>query len=267
MSWHIDEGTLERYVEAQIGEVDSDSIEAHLMACDDCRRATSRMVDVERRDRIWGRVCDRVDQPTARRGESILRWFGLPTHTARLVALTPAISASWLSSVVTVLVLAVLASQSLNGDPIVFLVMAPLVPVVGVVVAFRHPVDPLYEVGMASPTGGFYLVLVRATAVLAASLVVTVIPSLLFAELRLTMGWLLPAFLVTVLTLVLATMTEISTAAVVVSTAWVAVAVVLERAGSPQVSIFGAGAQLIIAAMAAALVAVLFARRNIFERL
>jgi hypothetical protein len=179
--------------------------------------------------------------------------------------MTPSVQPSWLVAVATILALAALAAPNLG--PIPFLVVAPLVPVVGVAIAFGHPIDPVHEIGVASPTGGFRLVLIRTSAVLTTSIAVSVVPALFLRELRLMAVWLLPALVCTLLVLVVSTFTHLSTAAVIASLLWVVGVTAAELAASTPGVSFGTPAQLMFAVAALGLISLLMLRRTRFERI
>lgn len=265
MTWHVSQEMMASYRDGASSDAAAHSLELHLVECEPCRRIASQAVDADRRDRIWAGITERVDTPSPRWIERALRPFGVPAHVARLIAMTPSVKPSWLVAVATTLVLAALAAPDLG--PIPFLVVAPLVPVVGVAVAFGHPIDPVHEIGVASPTGGFRLVLIRACAVLMASMAVSVVPALFLRELRWVAVWLLPALVCTLLVLVMATYTQLSTAAAVVSLLWVAGVAATELTASTPAASFDGAAQLMFAGAVAGLITLLLLRRTKFERI
>jgi hypothetical protein len=209
-------------------------------------------------------LLDSVGQPEPRPGERFLSALGVPAHVARLLALTPSVGLSWVLSVVAALAFAVFASYGF-GEPMPFLVLAPLIPVLGVVVSYQRRLDPLYEIGIASPVGGFRLMLMRATAVLVTSIVVAAVASVGIPEIRFSAVWLLPALFLTVLTLILSTVMQTASAAVVASAIWVGGVVTAEVVASEPYIVFGATAQLVFAVLAVLLMAGLIGRRGSFE--
>jgi len=265
MTWHVSQEMMASYRDNASSDAASHSLELHLIECEPCRRIAYEAVDPDRRDRIWAGITERVDTPRSRWIERALRPFGVPTHIARLIAMTPSVQPSWLVAVAIILALAALAAPNLG--PIPFLVVAPLVPVVGVAIAFGHPIDPVHEIGVASPTGGFRLVLIRASAVLMASIAISVVPALFLREFRWMVVWLLPALACTLLVLVISTFTHLSTAAVVVSLLWVAGVTATELAASTPVASFVGLAQLIFAGAVLGLLTLLLLRRTSFERI
>ena len=264
MTWHIDDQMLALYMDGRLSEVPAFSLEAHVLACARCQRSVSDGVDSQREEQIWQRLLDSVGQSEPRPGERFLSGLGVPAHVARLVALTPSVGLSWVLSVVVALAFAVFASNG-SGEPMPFLVLAPLLPVLGVAVSYQRRIDPLYEIGIASPVGGFRLMLVRATAVLMASIGVAAVAALGLPEIRFSAVWLLPALFLTVLTLMLSTVMQTASAAVVASAIWVGGVITAEVITSKPYIAFGATAQLVFAVLAVLLMAALIGRRGSFE--
>ena len=265
MSWHVSPELVASYRDSVSSDAASHSLELHLLACEPCRRIASEAVDQDRQERIWAGINDAVDMPRSRWIERALRPFGVPAHIARLIAMTPSVQPSWLVAVVALLALAALAAPNLG--PIPFLVIPPLVPVAGVAIAFGHPIDPVHEIGVASPTGGFRLVLIRTSAVLVASIAVSVVPAIFLREFRSMAVWLLPALACTLLALVISTFTRLSTAAVAVSLLWVAGVTATELAASTPVVAFEGPAQLMFAGTVVGLITLLVLRRTRFEQI
>lgn len=262
MSWHLDQAVLGMYRAGRLPDVAADSVEAHLEACDACRLLVD--VDDGHRERVWSRVLDETLTPTVRPGERLLRRVGVDAASSRLLAMTPSVRPSWLVSVVMVVTLAIVASRNFDGGPVMLLLVAPLVPVAGVAASFGPGTDPLYEVGLASPTGGLRLLLLRAVAVLAVSSVAVAAPATVLVELRWTAACLLPALALTLLTLLLSSMSPPAVAAAVVSGLWVAI--VAAVAVGPTLDTFARGVIQAVFAVVVAVLAIGFvARRQAFE--
>lgn len=268
MSWHAHEETIDAYVSGRIDEASAISLETHLLACTSCRGAISTRVDVDRRERIWNGLRAMIDRPRLRLVERALIRLGVPAHTARLLVATPSLRTSWLLGVAATLVFAVVASRGIAGAPLPFLLLAPLVPLMGVATAFGQSVDPAWEIGLASPTGGFRLMLIRATGVLVTSAGLAGLATLALPELGWgAAAWLLPSLALTVLTLVLSsTAASVTTAASIVGVGWLTGVTVVERLSSEPLAAFGPTAQVAFAVLAAASTAVLAGRHDAFER-
>ena len=61
MSWHADEELLQQYASGGLDAANSFSVEAHILACDDCRIRVPR--DATRLDAIWSGVRGSISAP------------------------------------------------------------------------------------------------------------------------------------------------------------------------------------------------------------
>lgn len=263
--WHVGEETLVRYAQSR-GRLSVDaSVEAHLLSCGQCRARLARAVDVGRLERLWGDVVERVDAPGRGLVERLLRRAGMAESTARLLVATPTLRASWLLSMVVVLAFAVSAATASSGDErgtLLFLVVAPMLPVAGVAAAFRRGLDPTHEIGLAAPYSQLRLLLLRSAAVTAVTCPAALVAGLLLPARALTAAaWLLPALALTSLTLVLSRRVDVVGSAVGVAAVWTA-AVVSSHVQFGQFAAFGPTGQLACLAVAAASVIVLVADRD-----
>jgi hypothetical protein len=198
--------------------------------------------------------------------ERLLARVGVPEHTARLLAVTPSLRLSWVLAVAAALGFAVMTAQTGAAGELVFLVVAPLVPVAGVAVAYGPGMDPAHELGLASPTGGFRLMLIRATAVLLTSAALAGVAALGLPDVGwMTAAWLLPSLTLTLLTLALSTATSPYGAVGVVTVVWVVGVTVTERLAAEPFAAFGFGAQMLFGAIAVASALMVVARRDAFE--
>jgi hypothetical protein len=267
MSWHADGAILDGYANGTLGGASVYSVEAHLAGCSRCRVELSRRVDVGRLDRIWNNVRSDVEAPRRSALERALIRLGVPAHTARLLVTTPSLRPSWILAVAASLAFAVLAGRLVGGGNVPFLVIAPLVPVLGVAAAFARPIDPLWEIGVATPTGGFRLTMIRAAAVIAASIVPTALATLGLPELGwIAVAWLLPALGLTLLTLALSPGAATPVVAGVVAAAWAVGVVIAGRVAVDPLAAFEARGQVLLATIAVASVIVVLRRRDTFER-
>lgn len=267
MTWHIDPVMLERYCRGDLGEASVMSAEAHLLACADCRSALTPGVDADALERMWLGVRDAMDAPRARILERVLVRLGVRGDMARLIALTPTFRRAWMVSILLTLAFVVLVSHVLGFGNQPFLVIAPIVPVAGVAWSFGRRGDPLWEIARGTPTGGSRLVLIRSTAVLGVSMILTAGASIALPRFGwMAFAWLLPAFALTLLTLALST-ARIATesAAAAVGAVWVLV-VGSARWGSGSPFVFRPGGQLAVGMLALICVFALVLRRDMFDR-
>lgn len=219
MTWHAETATLARYAEGAVDAVTAASVEAHLARCSQCRAELVPYADTSRLDRTWREVLDVLDTPRTTFAERVLRLLRVRDTYARLLAATPSLRTSWLLSVLLVVTFAVATGRGTERD-LVFLLVAPLVPVAGVAAAYGPRIDAAYEIAVAAPFGGLRLLLLRSVAVLSASVVLcgaagVFVPGVDGVE------WLLPALALSVATLALTTATTPPVAAAAVGLAWV----------------------------------------------
>lgn len=263
--WHVDEETLAQYAHGRGPLSVGASVEAHLLSCARCRALLTPAVELDRLERLWDDVVERVDAPRPGMVERLLRLAGVSEDTARLLAATPTLRASWLLAMAAALAFAVfaaIASGVHERGTLLFLTVAPVLPVAGVAVAFHRGLDPAYEIGLAAPYSQFRLLLLRSAAVTAVTCAAALVAGLLLPERALTAAaWLLPALALTSLTLVLARRVDVIYAAGGVGAVWV-VTVVSSHLHVGQFAVFGAAGQLACLAVAAVSLVVLVADRD-----
>jgi hypothetical protein len=230
MSWHVDTDAFAAYRANEMSPAMAASLEAHVVACSDCRTLLSTQVDAARSAASWSAIADRIDEPHRNVAEQVLTRIGLREHVARLVVTTPAFGVAWFSAVVVVTAMAVAAASDhtvVRGDrgSFAFLVLAPLLPVVGVAFAFIPSSDPAFELTAAAPISAFELLLVRSAAVLVTSSAISIAAGLaLPVTAATTVVWLLPALGLTLATLAFARWVPIAFAASGLSALWLTAA-------------------------------------------
>lgn len=266
MSWHVETETLAAYARATIDEVSAFSVEAHLLSCADCRDRVGALVDPGRLERVWTEIEELVDAPSRGPVERLLLRLGLSEHLARLLAATPSLTLSWLGAVALALTFAVVAAYESERGLLVFLALAPLLPLAGVAAAYGPGLDPTYEIGLASPLRSFRLLLIRAAAVLATTTLLAAVASLALPQLDWRVAaWLLPALALTTLSLALATYVPPLWASGALAFLWIAVVTLTATAGDDRFAAFRAPVQLVFLVTTLAAAAVVVRRREAFE--
>jgi hypothetical protein len=233
--WHADDELLERYVRGDSGAVLGSSVEAHLLHCAHCRDRVRPLVDPAPLRDVWARLEESVQAPRVGVFHRLLRRLGVADHEALLLAAAPALRASWLWG--TTLALAFAAAAALGGGPrgtVLFLIVAPLAPVVGVAASYGPDIDEAYEATVAAPYSSARLLMLRSVATLLTSLPLAVLGgALLPGSMWSAVTWLLPASAGVALTLAGSTWTSPAKAGTVVAVAWlVAVAAAFAPDGS-----------------------------------
>ncbi|MFC3573241.1 zf-HC2 domain-containing protein [Streptomyces yaanensis] len=255
--WHADADDLRAYARGELQAPRLWSVDTHLVACAPCRRALAEVADPVALETGWERLDAELDAPRPGVFEALLIRFGVADHTARLLAATPVLRASWLGSVLLVLAMTVISVYA-EDSPALFLALAPLLPLAGVALSYTPALDPTYELTVVSPLHGFRLLMIRTVAVLTASLGLNGLATLALPAYGLhAMAWLLPALALTATGLALTARLGPVLAPALVSGGWVALLVVAKLTTThgtlPPFTGAGQGVAAVVAAVAAAL--------------
>lgn len=267
-TWHVAEEDLRSYAQGELTAPLLWSADTHLAACAECRAVLAEVSDPVVLDAGWERLDAELDAPRPGLLESLLMRLGVADHIARLLAATPVLRASWLASVVFLLLTTVLAVRTADS-PTLFLALAPLLPLAGVALSYGPALDPTYEMAVVAPMHGFRLLMIRTVAVLVAGLGLNGLATLALPGYGLrALAWLLPALALTMTGLALTARLGPVLAPSLVGGSWVAVLVIAEAqraaAGDP-LAPFTAAGQGVAAAVAALAAGLLFLLRDRFD--
>ena len=216
-------------------------------------------------------IMGEISAPARSRFERVLLALRIPEPTARLVAATPALRWAWCAAVGVVLLLAASAGgeQWQHGDQLaVFLALAPLVPVVGVAMAYGPIADRAHEVAVAAPLSGLRLLLLRAVTVVSAAAglsLLTVLTSPTHGWLQ--VAWLLPALATTGAALALTPRVGVRAASISVAIAWLAIVVTVGQLAHDATAPYRAIGQLAALCVVVATTIVLCLDRRRLDRL
>lgn len=258
MTWHIDGPTWRAYAAGRLDPAAEAGVESHVTACPDCRAGARTLVaDV---DPLWRAVHVEITRPAPVWPLRALARLGVPEDDLVLLAAAHDLLLSWSVAVGAAVVCAILTGMApldVPGGPrVLFLILAPLVPVLAVVAAY-DATDPFREVTVTSPFSPLRLALLRSTAALVAAIPLTTMVTLVVPALHgYFTTWLLPGLALTVATLVLLTWVRAWVAGATIGIGWVLAASLATGTGSIDVVATAAG-QLAFALALAALVAVL----------
>ncbi|MDH3294299.1 MAG: hypothetical protein OER95_08260, partial [Acidimicrobiia bacterium] len=126
-------------------------------------QAPQPRIDQARIDRNWMAISTELFAPRPGRLERLLRRLTVPVSTARLMVATPALRRAWYVALGLVVLIGLGAGDGTRTreDLFMLLLLAPLVPVLGVTLAYGAEADPAYESSLATPLSGFRLIMIR----------------------------------------------------------------------------------------------------------
>lgn len=260
-SWHADPELLEAYVAGALDAIGGASVEQHLVRCAECRTAITPLVDQAARGRAWSAIRDAVQSPPQPLAIRLARRLGLPEPTAVLLAATASLRTAWLAGALVAVGFATLA-VGLSGEELLapFLLVAPMVPVIGVAAAYGPHEDPLESLVTTAPYGRSRLIMVRTLAVLVSVLPITFVLGLLLpGPTWLAAAWLGPALAMVPVLLAVSSFVGPRIGGAVVAISWCGV-VVLSVRGLPATWPVEASQQLVYLALALVSVAILAVR-------
>lgn len=199
------------------------ALEAHLEACAVCRDRLSAAITAEAPavaalvDTVWSGLEPHLTAPAVMPRRR--HW------SARLSMWMTPTMVPWLAMVASVTLIALLLDLAGPGygEVSLVLLLAPVLPVLGVAASWSRGLDPAYELTASVPRAGLYLVLRRTASVLA-----VVVPALLmggWATGVMAAQWLLPCLAFTSTTLALGGVIGVTRAAVALTAVWAAVIV------------------------------------------
>lgn len=226
------------------------------------------IVDPARIDANWRAIIAELDAPRRSIAERALRRFGLPTRLATLVAATPALRRAWYLAIALAVLVGLGAADPAEPRQSLFtlLVLAPLLPVLGVALAYGPSADPVHELQLATPLRGLRLIAIRSITVLAVSAMVIVLASLLSPVARpMAAAWLLPAIAVTSASLALMTIMAPRRAASIAAVGWVVVASVARGASTDVLAAFAPAGQVVALAATIVCLGIIAVRHRSFE--
>ncbi len=238
MSWHATPHDLDLYARGALGDSSAASLELHLTSCASCRAMAADRADRSSVSRAKAALDLRLDEPPRPWWERGLGRLGVSESTTRLLAASARLQGSWVAAGLVAVAFSLSAAVTSSNRIwlAAFLVLAPVVPLLGVAMAFGPRVDPAYEIAVASPMAVGRLVLVRSVAVIAVSVpIMAVLSFLLPGANTLAFAWLLPALGLAAVSLALGSWVPVTRAAVVLAAVWGATAVVA-LSGAPRTS-------------------------------
>jgi hypothetical protein len=247
--WHLDGDLLVRYVDGRVDAATGSSVEQHLVRCEQCRTGVNVVAgsrpEAFHLDDVWARLEEDLQAPRCSPVERLLTRLGMSADDVLLIWAAPAFRAPWLAATLVTLAFATFAAVvNDHRGLMLFLVVAPLLPVAGVALSYGPDADPAFEVGLATPYPALRLALLRTLAVLATTVPLTVAAGLLLPGHNwVAVAWLAPCLTAVAATMALSTWLSVTRSAIVVSCVWAAFVSILAGPGvlAPTVALAPAG--------------------------
>lgn len=226
-------------------------------------------IDPARLERNWQAVRAELDVPAPSRLERFVRRLGFPAPLTRVALATPGLRRAWFVAVAVVMFVALVSGDAESSENLLgFLLLAPLIPVLGVSFAYGIEADPAHEIGVATPMRGLTLVLTRAAVILTVSAMVLTLSALLNPASGLwAVAWLLPSIALTFTSLAISTWLSPRKAAAGTAAGWLVVLLVVRGAATNQLAAFTAPVQALYLLLAVAAFAIVWHRRDRFDLL
>ncbi len=227
-------------------------------------------VDPPRLDANWRVICAELDAPQPSRLERMLRRIGFDASSVRLAVATPSLRRSWYAALAVVVVLGLAAADREAPDPeaslFTLLFAAPLVPILGVALAYGPGGDPAYEATLSTPRSGLRLVLIRTAVVVIVSVIALGIVGLL-SPVRTPMAWawIVPSVATSVGTLAVSTFLSPRRAGAVVGSSWIALVLLARAATNDRLAAFSPAGQVVAVLVVGIAAGVVAARRSAFS--
>jgi Putative zinc-finger len=263
LSWHADDATIDAYLHGRLSFGPSSSVEAHLPACERCRaRLTARLAPPATMaiDRAWSGLRDRVAVPPL---PPVVRWMrrlGLGEDSAVLLAAARSMSTAWTLATIAVLAFAAASLPIGPAGQAAYLIIAPLVPVAGVVVSFGPAHDPFAELTRSTSYPISRLILIRSLGVAVTSVPLAVALGLAVPGTEwLAFVWLVPALAFILIVLTASTWIDPLIAGGVLALGWAFAVSAVGTGHSPAAAVSGP-AQFVYMGLALAAAAVLTLR-------
>jgi hypothetical protein len=227
-------------------------------------------VTPQRLDANWRAIVAELDAPARSKLERILLALRLPEPIARTLVATPALRRAWFVATGVALLFGLGAADTTKpgASLLMLLALAPMVPVVGVALAYGPGSDPAHEVTIATPMSGLRLVLLRSTAVVACSIGAAAVATLLLRDKTwMSIAWLVPSLALPAVCLALSTYVAPRRAALIVGGLWLVPLSVINRNVTDELVVFRLWGQLALGLLAVAAAVAVSKRREAFDRL
>lgn len=257
--WHVGPELWAAYVAGSLDFPAQSAVDTHVEGCAACRLAATSYADPQALDRAWSGVALEVARPPLPFPLEGLVRAGVPDRDATILGASTGLHRPWVAAIMAALVCAFLSSSLTRYEDPIFLLLAPLIPVLAVAMAY-DVTDPMRELEASTPFSKFRIALLRACAALAVAVPVTTAVGLVVPGLQgLAFVWLMPGLCLTLTMLLLLTWWTAWVAAGALAVGWAfAVGLMVEQRSLGQLD--SQAAQIAFAAVACAMAVVLLVR-------
>jgi hypothetical protein len=268
MTWHLDEASAVDYSIRRTDPAIAASVEAHVMACDQCRALVNDSIDDSLLMSVWADIEDELDRPRLSWIERAMIALGCGDLTARTVAATTRARWSYLAVVAFNVALAIAFSGADRQEVAftAFLLLAPIGPLVATTTAFGRWADGISHLVATLPTSTLRTTMVRMAAAVVPAIALTALATPWLADHGwLAAAWLLPALALSTMTLALASWIEVEAAAVLVVGVWAGGALAMRLWADDTLAAYAGPLQVVSALAVAAGAVTTFVRSGNFD--
>ena len=270
MTWHIVGEQLDAYLGGRVDPPTAASVEAHLVACGECRARLARHTPASALASSWHGVERRIDAEPDGAAERLLARAGLSEHHRRLLAPTAPLRLAWLVAIAAASASgALLVRDAPAGGSLgvlVYLTLAAIVPLAAVAASLGTASEPAPEVAVAAPLGAAQVTGLRASAVLVVTVAISLVAGVLLpGPWTEAAVWLLPSLAMCALTTALSGRLGPVQAASVVGVVWVEGVTAWVAATHDRLAPFRTGPQLAYLTLAVLAVAAVRHRPDLMD--
>ena len=256
---------MQEFSDGTVGPVMGASVETHLMGCAECRARLTAITPAEPLDEVWLAIRETIEPDAPSVIERILGRVGLSAESSRLLAAVPALRGSWVLGMSAALLFSAIAA--IFGGTLglgLFVLVAPLAPVVGVAAAYGGDADPSHAIVTTTPYSAGRLLCLRTAAVLVSTVPAAVLAGLVLpGPAWLALAWLGPAAAGIAMALLAAPFVGMTVASGAIAIGWTVAVVGATRLREPLILVEPAMQAVFYSLTAAGIAVLLFRVRTL----
>lgn len=238
------------------------TVDEHVADCAECQEVLAALLPAPSVDRMWDGLEDRLCYTRTSLAERALAGMGVPARWARCLTASPLPKRAWILGMSAAVVLLFLIAGLEASQPLIFMVVGPLLPMIAATVAGGGRRDPAGELLAAAPVSRFAVVAIRALPPVAGSVVLIALVATLHPAVAWTsLAWMSPALALPGIALALETIVGTRSALALTAGIWTATGIVTAGPSPASPSgVFGVPGQFVVAAVGVVAVWVLHRR-------